>query len=849
MTAVLQRRPLAIALTGLLACSFIAVPAQADPAQRLYHRTATYPVHQNAPAGEDPGTETVAEISSVSEDGRTLVYTDATAKRIGFLDITDPAAPQGLGTLSLADLGHADDQPTSVAVHGDYVLVVVDETGGDFTDPQGRVDVVRLSDRTPVASIDLQGQPDSIAISPDGAWAAIAIENQRDEEATPDGGEEGDLPQLPAGFVQTIELGGDPTDWSAVPVPLTADDGSALPELADLNTPTDPEPEYVTFNEDNQLAVTLQENNGVVVIDFPRREISSAFSAGTVSVDGIDTVNDGRIDQTGSITDVPREPDAIGWVGNDQLVTANEGDWLGGSRGWTVFGAGTGEVTWDAGNSFEQLAVRYGLHLEDRADKKGPEPEGLAITEIDGVPHALVASERSNFVAVYDLTDPASPQFRQLLFATNGPEGILPIPGRDLLAVSSEVDEADNAIRASVSLYELGEGPDSQPSIVSADDAQGSPIGWSALGALSADPGDPERLYAAADSALSPATVFGIDVTQNPAVIDSSLQVTEDGDSVDLDIEGLWARPEGGFWLADEGETGAENALIRTDAEGAILDRVGLPGEVADHLGSQGLEGVTGNVEDGHEVLYVAVQRPLVDDPGAEEPSLGEDGNHSRIGRYDVTTGQWSWLLYPLEETDTAGDWIGVSEITMIDDDTVAVIERDKLNGPQAKIKRIYAVEVPESAGEGTAVPVEKTLAHDVLPDLQATNGWVQEKLEGLTIGADGDVRVVTDNDATDGASGETVLLNLGSATEMFGSEPTPKPTTEPSPSEEPSPTGDPGPTREPSSPSLSGGSTSTAAPGGSLADTGAALGPVALIVAVVLTLAGGGVLLLRRRG
>ena len=30
------------------------------------------------------------------------------------------------------------------------------------------------------------------------------------------------------------------------------------------------------------------------------------------------------------------------------------------------------------------------------------------------------------------------------------------------------------------------------------------------------------------------------------------------------------------------------------------------------------------------------------------------------------------------------GDWIGLSEITVVDDDTVAVIERDKLNGPNA---------------------------------------------------------------------------------------------------------------------------------------------------------------------
>ena len=45
--------------------------------------------------------------------------------------------------------------------------------------PKGRVDVLRASDRSLVRSIDLGGQPDSIAISKDGAYAAIAMENFR----------------------------------------------------------------------------------------------------------------------------------------------------------------------------------------------------------------------------------------------------------------------------------------------------------------------------------------------------------------------------------------------------------------------------------------------------------------------------------------------------------------------------------------------------------------------------------------------------------------------------------------------------------------------------------------------
>ncbi|WP_230415940.1 hypothetical protein [Micromonospora tarapacensis] len=211
----------ALAVTGTAHAGQHHHHGPAKPAAKSFDRTATYPVFLNRPAGEDPATETVAEISDVSEDGRTLVYTDAAARRIGFLDISRADQPRGLGTLSLAQLGDAEDEPTSVAVVGRYVLVVVNTSAG-YTDPSGRLDVIELRTRKRVRSIDLSGQPDSIAISADQRYAAIAIENERDEEATPPGAEEGDLPQAPAGFVQLVDLhGGGPHRWSLRTVPLT----------------------------------------------------------------------------------------------------------------------------------------------------------------------------------------------------------------------------------------------------------------------------------------------------------------------------------------------------------------------------------------------------------------------------------------------------------------------------------------------------------------------------------------------------------------------------------------------------------------------------------------------------
>lgn len=739
-------------------------------AQSTFERTATYPVYENRPEGEDKATPTVAEISTVSKDGKTMIHTDAEAQRIGFIDISDPNAPKGLGTLDLKAQGHAKDEPTSVAVYGDYLLVVIDETAGDFANPKGRVDIVRISDRTRVSSIDLKGQPDSIAISPAGApgkpKAAIAMENQRDEELN-----DGNLPQLPTGFVQTIDLSGDAKDWKATPIRFEDDNGKLLDVVkkAGLDTPEDLEPEYVSINGKNQLAVTLQENNGVAIIDLQTNRITNVFSAGSAEVKGVDTKSDKLINPTDTLPATPREPDAIAWIDDNHVATANEGDWKGGTRGWTVFDT-NGKIVWDAGNSVENLAIRHGLHNNKRAKKKGVEIEGIATAKMNGTNYAFVGSERSNFVAVYNVNDPANPQFVQMLFTTNGPEGILPIPEQNMLAVSSEVDEPDNAVRSAVTLYRLG-GEESQPSIVSADQGD-APIGWGALGALTADPKDANRLYAASDSAYANGWVYTIDASKQPAVITERRAVKRDGaPAEDLDIEGISVAADGGFWIASEGKKGKDNRLLHTDKDLNITSTVELPADVVEHIGKWGLEGVTSTKdENGVEQLFVAVQRPLWKDPEAKDREALEGDNTTRIGKYDTKTKQWQWFGYELEKPAGKGDWMGLSEITALDDKHLLVIERDKLNGPDAKVKRVMKVTLPEGRAEGAAAGanggalpmVNKELAVDVLPKLRATNGWTQEKLEGFTIAADGQMYAVTDNDALDDATGETVFLRLG---------------------------------------------------------------------------------------
>ena len=100
------------------------------------------------------------------------------------------------------------DEPISVATVGGYALVAVN-TSENFVNTSGELKVVDLGTRSVVRSIPLGGQPDSIAVSPDGQFAAVAIENERDEELG-----DGSPPQPPPGFLVIVDLDGAVDNWS-----------------------------------------------------------------------------------------------------------------------------------------------------------------------------------------------------------------------------------------------------------------------------------------------------------------------------------------------------------------------------------------------------------------------------------------------------------------------------------------------------------------------------------------------------------------------------------------------------------------------------------------------------------
>ncbi|MCG8427497.1 MAG: hypothetical protein MI754_09100, partial [Chromatiales bacterium] len=63
---------------------------------------------------------------------------------------------------------------------------------------------------------------------------------------------------------------------------------------------------------------------------------------------------------------------------------------------------------------------------------------------------------------------------------------------------------------------------------------------------------------------------------------------------------------------------------------------------------------------------------------------------------------------------------------------------------------------------EGFTYPVlNKALVRDLLPDLSNGTAWVPDKPEGMALGQDGKLYIVTDNDGLDDALGETRFLRI----------------------------------------------------------------------------------------
>jgi DNA-binding beta-propeller fold protein YncE len=292
--------------------------------------------------------------------------------------------------------------------------------------------------------------PDSVAITPDGSKVVVAIEDEEDTD---------NLPGQRSGSINIVTIDYDNPSQSSVSQ-MELD----LSDIEGVNYGNDVQPEFVAISPDGEsAAVTLQENNAIALIDINAAQVIRIFSAGTSSHESADLISDEQISLTEPF-EGRREPDAIAFTPDGQyLVTANEGDtelesfgdavWSGG-RGWSIFDL-EGNVVYDSSSSVEVLAVERGAYFDDRSEDRGIELEGTTVAQFEDLTVAFVASERSNFVVAYDISDVESPIPISVLPTGLSPEGVLAIPSRDLLLTANEGDGTIDFFRwSSVTLAE-----------------------------------------------------------------------------------------------------------------------------------------------------------------------------------------------------------------------------------------------------------------------------------------------------------------------------------------------------------------------------------------------------------
>ncbi|WP_434965095.1 choice-of-anchor I family protein [Brevibacterium casei] len=172
----------------------------------------------------------------------------------------------------------------------------------------------------------------------------------------------------------------------------------------------------------------------------------STFSAG--GTDYLVTANEGDSREWGDFVDAARVEDLgtdglapvcttsplADKLGDDQLGRLNVITDLGlsedgscyeelyafGGRSFSIWTT-DGKLVADSGDEFEQMTAKAipqffnsnhtESNFEGRSDDKGPEPEALTIGQVGETTYAFVGFERIGGIAVYDLSDPQSPEF------------------------------------------------------------------------------------------------------------------------------------------------------------------------------------------------------------------------------------------------------------------------------------------------------------------------------------------------------------------------------------------------------------------------------------------------------
>ncbi|MDB9527891.1 choice-of-anchor I family protein [Oscillatoria sp. CS-180] len=454
-----------------------------------------------------------AEINAYDPATQRLFVINSNAVTIDVLDVSDPANPIKTGEIDATLFGAGAN---SIAIKDGLIAVAIENA--TVTDPGSVVffnaNETNFASPTVVATVTVGALPDMVTFTPDGTKVIVANEGEPDGGIDPEGSVS--VIDIATFTAQTATFTGfdaatERADGVRIfPGKTVAED--VEPEYISADNTT----AYVSLQENNAIAVVdlatatvtdiiplgtkdhsqagngfdaSDDDNAINIQTQPVLGLYMPDAIATYEANGqtyIVTANEGDArDEDARIKDLVLDPTAFPDAATLQLdenlgrleVSTIDGDTDGdgdydqlfayGSRSFTIFDT-SGNVVFDSGDDFEQItAAAFPANFnanndendfDSRSDAKGPEPEGVAIGEVDGKIYAFVGLERVGGIMVYDVTDPTNAAFVEYVnnrdFSGDaaagtagdlGPEGLTFIAaadspnGKPLLVVSNEV--------------------------------------------------------------------------------------------------------------------------------------------------------------------------------------------------------------------------------------------------------------------------------------------------------------------------------------------------------------------------------------------------------------------------
>lgn len=284
------------------------------------------------------GGEGSAEITAYDAASKKLFVVNGALASLDVLDLTNPAQPVLLKTITMASLWDGAGAANSVAIHQGMVALAVQAL--DKTQP-GRLIVLRASDYAVLGTAVVGALPDMVTFTPDGKSLLLANEGEPNSYGQPDSVD-------PEGSISVVDVSGLSLASSNVVLTAKTADFKTFNDQKDAliasgvrifgpgaTVAQDIEPEYITVSADGKTAyVTLQENNAMAIVDIASAKVTAIKPFGykdhSLAGNGLDASDkDSAINIKAWPVLGMYLPDAIASysvAGQTYLITANEGD-------------------------------------------------------------------------------------------------------------------------------------------------------------------------------------------------------------------------------------------------------------------------------------------------------------------------------------------------------------------------------------------------------------------------------------------------------------------------------------------------------------------------------------------